>query len=149
MPKESGLIRPCRWYELPRVIEIFKDCGVHYEVCDYESGLRQKLEHDPESVLVLEYQKRIVGAVLLVYDPWTSFIFHLAVDPDHRRRGFGNALLEAAENRLRLRGTGNIAAYILPGNRVSLDMVRKRSFVTFPLRVVCVDKPLAKPGATF
>jgi ribosomal protein S18 acetylase RimI-like enzyme len=142
MSRSHGRIRTCEWHELPRVISLFKECGLYYDFIDYDEGLRRKLNHDPDSILVLEFRRSIVAAVVMIYDPWASFLFHLVVKPKYQGRGFGSRLLDEAENRLRFRGTGLIAAYILPGNTRSLSMCKKRGYQVYPQRAICVDKPL-------
>jgi ribosomal protein S18 acetylase RimI-like enzyme len=60
---------------------------------------------------------RIVGAVMAGWDGQRGWIYHLAVDPDERRRGVGRALVVAAERALAARGCPKINLQVLVSNR--------------------------------
>ncbi|MFT2543482.1 GNAT family N-acetyltransferase, partial [Escherichia coli] len=61
---------------------------------------------DPEAVLVVRSEGRIVGTVIAGWDGWRAHLYRLAVHPDHRRQGLARVLLDAAEDRLRALGAG-------------------------------------------
>jgi len=56
-----------------------------------------KLRVQPELFLTAVADGVIVGAVMAGFDGVRGWIHHLAVSPDHRRRGIGTALVRAAE----------------------------------------------------
>jgi len=63
-------------------------------------------------LLVAESAGRVVGAVIAGWDGWRGNIYRLAVDDEHRRRGIGAQLTEAAENYLRDRGVHRVTALV-------------------------------------
>ena len=119
----------------------FKNNGVIWEIGDDEEVFRQKMEYDPGSIIVLEHQGKIIGMVITIYDPWASFIWHLAIDPQYQGHGLGNLLADEAEHRLKMRGTTSVNGYILPSNKYSLKFVEKRGYAQFPGQVIAVEKP--------
>jgi ribosomal protein S18 acetylase RimI-like enzyme len=62
------------------------------------------------------YGDRVVATVLGGYDGTRGWIYHLAVAPQHRRHGFGRAMMAAAEERLRGLGCPKINLQILRSN---------------------------------
>jgi ribosomal protein S18 acetylase RimI-like enzyme len=52
----------------------------------------------------------------------------LAIDPDHRRQGYAQQLIAAAENELETQGIHVIAALIESENRASLDLFRHAGY---------------------
>lgn len=64
----------------------------------------RKLRVQPELLLVGVHEQRIVGAVMAGFDGVRGWIHHLAVSPEHRRRGFAARLMRAAEEGLRALG---------------------------------------------
>ncbi len=66
----------------------------------------------PESLLVAELDGAldctIVGAVIAGFDGVRGWIYHLAVDPAHRRRGIATRLVRGAEAALSARGCSKI-----------------------------------------
>jgi ribosomal protein S18 acetylase RimI-like enzyme len=60
-----------------------------------------KLKVQPELLLVGELHGTIIASVIAGFDGMRGWIYHLAVAPEHRRRGFGTELVRAAEHGLR------------------------------------------------
>jgi ribosomal protein S18 acetylase RimI-like enzyme len=63
-----------------------------------------KLKVQPELLLVGKLGDTVVAAVMAGFDGVRGWIYHLAVAPDSRRRGFATQLVRAAEAGLRRLG---------------------------------------------
>src|SRR5712691_2561752 len=66
--------------------------------------IRRKAGTQPELFLVGELRGEVVATVLAGFDGFRGWVYHLAVAPPHRRRGFGSVLMSEAEARLRRLG---------------------------------------------
>ncbi len=82
-----------------------------------------------QTILGLEIEGRLVGAVVATHDSRKGWINRLAIDPAYRRQGYGMQLLQAAEEVLREQGMQIIAALIESDNPVSLDLFQKAGYV--------------------
>jgi len=60
-----------------------------------------KLKVQPELLLVGKVEDTVVGAVIAGFDGVRGWIYHLAIAPEWRRRGFATQLMRAAEAGLR------------------------------------------------
>lgn len=78
--------------------------------------IRRKLERQRELFLVAERENRVVGTVLGGYDGVRGWIYHLAVDPELRRRGIGRALMREVERRLARVGCPKLNLQVRAGN---------------------------------
>ncbi len=74
--------------------------GIHVRRSDEPEEIRKKLERDPDLFLLAETGGKLVGAVLGGYDGRRGMMYHLAVDPGHRKQGIGEALMAELERRL-------------------------------------------------
>jgi ribosomal protein S18 acetylase RimI-like enzyme len=88
--------------------------------------IENKLQVQPELLLVGEVDQAdgtvatgptIVGAVMAGYDGVRGWIYHLAVAPECRRRGFGAQLVRAAEAGLRQLGCPKVNLQVRASNR--------------------------------
>lgn len=79
--------------------------------------IERKLGFQPELLFVGEVGGTIVGAVMAGYDGVRGWIYHLAVAPESRRRGFATKLMRAAEERLRELGCPKINLQVRAANR--------------------------------
>jgi hypothetical protein len=92
--------------------------------------IENKLKVQPELLLVGEVDgvdgaaegagavgARIVGAVMAGYDGVRGWIYHLAVAPKFRRRGYGAQLVRAAEAGLRTLGCAKVNLQVRASNR--------------------------------
>jgi ribosomal protein S18 acetylase RimI-like enzyme len=78
------------------------------------------IDRDPGALIVAEADGRIVGTVIAGWDGWRGSIYRLAVGPDRRRGGLGQALLLAAEDRLAGLGAKRLHAIVVESNDVAV-----------------------------
>ena len=106
-------IRPAIPADAEAVLASWRDAEAAPSVSDDVASIRRLIDHDPDALLVAVADGRIVGTVMSTWDGWRGGIYRLAVAPDHRRRGLGRQLVEAAEDRLRRLDAPKISALVL------------------------------------
>jgi ribosomal protein S18 acetylase RimI-like enzyme len=79
---------------------------------DTPEALERLLATDPGALLVAEAGGAIVGVIVAAWDGWRGNVYRLAVDPPHRRRGVGVALVRAGERRLEQQGARRVTALV-------------------------------------
>lgn len=82
--------------------------------------IARKRRVQPELFLVGEADGAVVGTVLAGYDGHRGWVYHVAVAPGVRRRGYGRAMMVAAEERLRALGCPKLNLQI---NRSNAEVV--------------------------
>jgi ribosomal protein S18 acetylase RimI-like enzyme len=90
--------------------------------------IENKLKVQPQLLLVGEIDKRIVGAVMAGFDGVRGWIYHLAVAPEFRRRGFGTELMRTAEKELRGFGCPKVNLQIRPADREVVAFYRSLGY---------------------
>ena len=58
----------------------------------------------------------LVASVLVGHDGHRGWVYYVTVDPDHRNKGFGRAIMTAAEDWLRQRGILKLQLMVRPDN---------------------------------
>jgi len=107
-------IRECRMDECALVLELWKNAEAIPRPTDTLTELQRIVREHPNTLLV--------GAVIAGWDGWRGGIYRLAVLPECRRRGVGQALVAEAERRLAARGARRLNAM------VARDEVHARAF---------------------
>jgi ribosomal protein S18 acetylase RimI-like enzyme len=92
--------------------------------------LENKRGVHPELVLVGELGGVIVGAVMAGWDGVRGWLYHLAVAPEHRRRGFATRLVRAAEERLRQLGCPKVNLQVRSTNGAVIAFYRSLGYET-------------------
>lgn len=85
-------------------------------------------EH-PDCFFVAEVSGRVVGYVICSYIEDFGHIVSIAVHPEFRGRGIGEALLDKAESTLRDRGVRLILLEVAVSNKVALNLYLKKGYV--------------------
>jgi ribosomal protein S18 acetylase RimI-like enzyme len=67
---------------------------------DPVQDIRRKLALQRELFLVATVNAKLVGTAMGGYDGHRGWVYYVAVQPDHRRRGIGKALMKEVEKRL-------------------------------------------------
>jgi len=104
------------------VARLWKSCGFEERPGDSLSGIKKKLERDPDLFLVAKEGEKVVGVVIGAWDGRRGWIYHLAVDPDARRRKVGSALVREVERRMQKKGVLRVHALIMERNTPSLNL---------------------------
>ena len=107
---------------------------------DSREALTRQLQTGVMTLIGLERGDRLVGAVMATHDSRKGWINRLAVDPDHRRRGYGRRLIRAAEDALGSQDIHIIAALIESDNPASLALFRKMGYVDAGRRIHYLSK---------
>lgn len=123
-----------RTFQFPQdfeaVIDLWSQAGegVHLGLSDTYEEIAKKLTRDPQLFLVAEKQKRLVGAVMGGFDGRRGLVYHLAVDPFHRKQGIASALMEELERRLKEIGCRRVYLLVTPENTTAQQFYEKRGW---------------------
>ena len=106
--------------------------GDHDDVLRFweSQGLGQTAEDEWEAlvqgssaiVLLAEVGSELAGTVIAAFDGWRAYIYHVAVAPQHRRRGLAQALIAEAEEHLTLAGARRIYVMVDGENTAGLAL---------------------------
>ena len=78
------------------------------------------VDEQPGALLVAEVDGVLAGSLIAVWDGWRANLYRLAVAPDYRRRGLGQALVLEAGRRLRERGVRRVSLYVVAADEPAL-----------------------------
>jgi ribosomal protein S18 acetylase RimI-like enzyme len=109
-------IRPLRPEDEAAVIALWKRCELTRPWNDPHKDIARKLDVQRELFLVGTENGRIVAAVMAGYDGHRGSVNYLAVDPQHRRRGYGAALMRRVEEMLAERGCPKVNLMVRSAN---------------------------------
>lgn len=96
-------------------------------------------------ILVALAGPKIIGSVMSGDDGHRAWIYYLAVDPNHQRRGLGAQLVKAAESWAEKRGVRKIQLMIRPDNEIVREFYQSAGFDETPRLVMAkwLDKEMA------
>jgi ribosomal protein S18 acetylase RimI-like enzyme len=106
------------------VLGLWKAAGLILRPGDELDGIMTKLGRDPDLFLVAEDGGEIVGVVMGAWDGRRGWINHLAVKPNHQRKGIGHALIGELEKRLFRKGAKKVNAQIYRSNTNSFNFFK-------------------------
>ncbi len=97
-------------------------------VNDPGKDIRRKLSVNPELFLVGTLENKIIAAVMVGYEGHRGWINYLAVDPEHRLRGYGRQLMAEAEKLLRAAGCPKINLQVRTDNPAVIAFYQRIGF---------------------
>ncbi|MFD8703096.1 GNAT family N-acetyltransferase [Kitasatospora sp. NPDC059648] len=105
--------------EIPALLALWARAAKGTSITDDAAGVAALLARDPDCLIVAaaaDDPATPLGTVIAGWDGWRCHLYRLAVDPGHRRRGIGAALLAAAEERFVALGGRRADAMVLDDN---------------------------------
>jgi len=133
-------IRPFHAADESAVIALWERCKLTRPWNDPRKDIQRKLGVQRELFLVGVEQGIIVAAVMAAYDGHRGSVKYLAVDPQHRRRGHGAALMRRVEEVLKERGCPKVNLAVRTANVEVIAFYKKLGYV--PDEVVPLGKRL-------
>jgi ribosomal protein S18 acetylase RimI-like enzyme len=91
---------------------------------DGEDSLRDFMQRNPSTCLVLRVSEGIVGTVLGGFDGRRGYIYHLAVHPDYQAKGYGKVLLNQVISELKSLGALKIHLFVFSDNQPATEFYR-------------------------
>lgn len=121
-------IRPFQVSDESAVIDLWTKCELVRPVNDPAKDIRRKLAVNPELFLVGTLNGEIIATVMAGYEGHRGWINYLAVDPEHRLRGYGRQIMVEAEKLLRAAGCPKINLQVRTSNRAVLAFYERIGF---------------------
>jgi ribosomal protein S18 acetylase RimI-like enzyme len=97
-------IAPLEDADIAAVVALWQRCGLTRPWNEPEADIALARQGSNAAVLLGRDGDAVVASVLVGHDGHRGCVYYVAVDPEHRKKGFGRAIMSAAEDWLRARG---------------------------------------------
>ena len=99
------------------------------DVDDSKEGISRFLKRNPDTCFVAEEKGEILGVILAGHDGRRGFIYHTAVHPAYRRKGYGRELVNLALKALKKEGISKVALLVFRHNEAANAFWEKLGFI--------------------
>jgi ribosomal protein S18 acetylase RimI-like enzyme len=110
------------------VIRLWTECDLVRPWNDPRTDIQRKLSVQPELFLIGVLGSELVATVMAGYDGHRGWVNYLAVAEQHRRRGFGKALMQHVEARLMDMGCPKLNMQVRAANRAVLAFYERLGY---------------------
>ena len=128
----EAMIRVLGIDDYDHLLALWRAAGLHSlkpHGRDSREALAGQLSSGVQTIIGLENEDALIGAVVATDDSRKGWINRLVVHPDHRRRGYGAQLIAAAEEVLGEQGINVVAALVESDNPASLALFQTVGYV--------------------
>lgn len=95
---------------------------------DSKEGIEKFLKRNPETCFVAIEKNDIVGVIIIGNDGRRGYIYHTAVNPNHRKRGIGEKLVKKGLEALKNEGINKVALVVFQRNESGNRFWEKMGF---------------------
>ena len=110
------------------VIALWRQCDLVQPWNDPKRDIQRKLQVRPDLFLVGAVNGKIVATVMAGYEGHRGWLNYLAVAPEFQRRGYGRAIVAAAEALLREVGAPKINLQIRTSNKAVVEFYQRLGY---------------------
>ena len=100
----------------PTVIALWQACGLTRPWNDPAADIALARREPNSTVLIGRDGGAIVATAMVGHDGHRGWVYYVATDPDHRAKGYGRAIMNAAEDWLRAPGIAKLQLMVRPDN---------------------------------
>jgi ribosomal protein S18 acetylase RimI-like enzyme len=122
----------------PAVIALWSACGLIRPWNDPAKDIQRKIAVRDGGLFVGTVNDRVIASVMAGYEGHRGWINYLAVDPDHRRSGYGRTMMATAERFLAVAGCPKVALLLRVENAEVKSFYEKLGYAADD--VVCLGK---------
>jgi ribosomal protein S18 acetylase RimI-like enzyme len=109
-------IAPLEDADIDAVVALWRRCGLTRPWNDPHADIALARQGSNAAVLLGRDGDTIVASVLVGHDGHRGSVYYVSVDPEHRKKEFGRAIMTAAEDWLRARGILKLQLMVRPDN---------------------------------
>jgi ribosomal protein S18 acetylase RimI-like enzyme len=110
-------ITPIDDADVADVVALWQTCGLTRPWNDPAADIALARRGSNATVLIGRDDSSIVATVLVGHDGHRGWVYYLAVNPDHRHKGYGRVMMDAAERWLRERGIEKLQLLVRADNK--------------------------------
>jgi hypothetical protein len=111
------------------VVALWQACGLTRPWNDPASDIALARRGSNATVLIGRDDGAIAATVLVGHDGHRGWVYYLAVSPDHRHKGYGRIMMDAAERWLRERDIEKLQLLVRPDNTSVEDFYQSLGYV--------------------
>ena len=102
--------------DIPDVIALWQRCGLTRPWNDPAADIALARKEANAAVLVGRDGSAIVATAMVGHDGHRGWVYYVATDPEHRGKGYGRTIMQAAEDWLRQAGIEKLQLMVRPDN---------------------------------
>ena len=102
--------------DVATVIALWQACGLTRPWNDPATDIALARRRPNSTILIGRDGDAIVGTVMVGYDGHRGWVYYVATDPDRRAKGYGRAIMNAAEDWLRAAGIAKLQLLVRRDN---------------------------------
>ena len=110
-------ITPIDDADVADVVALWQTCGLTRPWNDPATDIAFARRGSNATVLIGRDDSSIVATVLVGHDGHRGWVYYLAVDPNHRHKGYGRIMMDTAENWLRETGIEKLQLLVRADNK--------------------------------
>ncbi len=99
-----------------QLIVLWERCGLTRSWNDPKTDIARARQGPASDILIGREAGKIVASIMVGHDGHRGSVYYVSVDPDHRKKGYGRAIMEAAEEWLRAHGIDKLNLMVRAGN---------------------------------
>ena len=109
-------ITPIADADVVTVIALWQACGLTRPWNDPAADIALARRGPNSTILIGRADNTIVATAMVGHDGHRGWVYYVATDPDRRAKGFGRAIMDAAEDWLRRAGIAKLQLLVRPEN---------------------------------
>ncbi len=124
--EQSMAMREFQWpddYEA--IVDLWTLAGLYNPSSDSSEQIHEVSKRNPGLfLLAVEPERRLMGSVIGTFDGRRGYLYHVAVHPDCRRKGYGTALLREVEQRMWALGAKKVRLMVETDNTEAVNFYK-------------------------